>query len=58
VVPIPGTLDVARLEENTGAAALTLAGDEIARLDALEASGERETELGQNWSYGVTPPRP
>ncbi|MEU3986619.1 aldo/keto reductase [Streptomyces sp. NPDC026672] len=57
VVPIPGTLHVSRLEENTGAAALTLTAEEITRLDALPVSGERESELGHNWSYGVTPPR-
>jgi aryl-alcohol dehydrogenase-like predicted oxidoreductase len=57
VVPIPGTLHVSRLEENAGAAGLTLDAAEIARLDALPVSGERESELGHNWSYGVTPPR-
>ncbi|MFD3451944.1 aldo/keto reductase [Streptomyces sp. NPDC058691] len=57
VVPIPGTLHVSRLEENTAAAGLSLADEEIARLDALPVTGERETEMGHNWSYGVTPPR-
>jgi aryl-alcohol dehydrogenase-like predicted oxidoreductase len=57
VVPIPGTLHVSRLEENTAAATLALAADEVARLDALPVSGEREVDLGHNWSYGVTPPR-
>ncbi|MFJ4845599.1 MULTISPECIES: aldo/keto reductase [unclassified Streptomyces] len=56
VVPIPGTLHVSRLEENTGAAGLALTEEEIARLDALPVAGERESELGHNWSYGVTPP--
>jgi aryl-alcohol dehydrogenase-like predicted oxidoreductase len=55
VVPIPGTLHVSRLEENTAAAGLTLTGEEIARLDALPVSGERYGDLGNNWSYGVTP---
>jgi aryl-alcohol dehydrogenase-like predicted oxidoreductase len=58
VVPIPGTLHVSRMEENTAAAGLTLAGAEIARLDALPVTGQREIELGYNWSYGVTPPLP
>ncbi|GAA5178495.1 aldo/keto reductase [Rugosimonospora acidiphila] len=57
VVPIPGTLHVSRLEENAGAAELTLDAAEIARLDALPVTGERESELGHNWFYGVTPPR-
>ncbi|MFI5614798.1 aldo/keto reductase [Amycolatopsis sp. NPDC051903] len=56
VVPIPGTLHVSRLEENAGAAAVELTGDDLKRLDALTAVGERETVLDQNWSYGVTPP--
>jgi aryl-alcohol dehydrogenase-like predicted oxidoreductase len=58
MVPIPGTLHVSRLEENTAAAALRLSGPEIARLDALPVTGQREIELGYNWSYGVTPPLP
>ncbi|MBM9504417.1 aldo/keto reductase [Streptomyces sp. KK5PA1] len=55
VVPIPGTLHVSRLEENTAAADLVLTPEEIARLDALPVAGARESELGHNWSYGVTP---
>ncbi len=34
VLPIPGTASIAHLEENVAAAGLTLAPDEIARLDA------------------------
>ncbi len=56
VVPIPGTLHVSRLEENAAAAELTLTAEEIAVLDALTVHGERESELGHNWSYGTTPP--
>ncbi|SFE44798.1 Predicted oxidoreductase [Actinacidiphila alni] len=56
VVPIPGTLHVSRLTENAAAAQLALADEEIKRLDDLTVVGERETELGRNWSYGVTPP--
>jgi aryl-alcohol dehydrogenase-like predicted oxidoreductase len=58
VVPIPGTLHVSRLEENAAAAQLTLTSAEIARLDALPVTGERESELGYNWSLGTTPPLP
>ncbi|GLY40327.1 aldo/keto reductase [Amycolatopsis sp. NBRC 101858] len=55
VVPIPGTLHASRLEENAGAVALTLTAQDIARLDALPVSGEREGEVGDNWFDGVTP---
>jgi hypothetical protein len=58
VVPIPGTLHVARLEENSGAASLALSADELVRLDTLPVHGARETELGHNWSYGTTPTPP
>jgi aryl-alcohol dehydrogenase-like predicted oxidoreductase len=58
VVPIPGTLHVSRLEENSAAAELALTSADTARLDALPVTGEREIELGHNWSYGVTPPLP
>jgi aryl-alcohol dehydrogenase-like predicted oxidoreductase len=37
VVPIPGTKRVARLEENVGAAAVSLSGEEMAELDAALA---------------------
>jgi aryl-alcohol dehydrogenase-like predicted oxidoreductase len=56
VVPIPGTLHVARLEENAAAAALTLTDDEITRLNAMKVVGERELEISDNWLGGVTPP--
>lgn len=56
VVPIPGTLRVSRLEENAGAADLTLTEDELARLSELKVVGEREVRMDQNWSNGVTPP--
>ncbi|MFJ5265046.1 aldo/keto reductase [Streptomyces sp. NPDC088387] len=57
VVPIPGTLHVSRLEENSGAGKVTLTAEEVARLDALPVVGARETESGRNWFNGVTPPR-
>jgi aryl-alcohol dehydrogenase-like predicted oxidoreductase len=56
VVPIPGTLHVSRMEENSAATGLALTGAEMARLDALQVAGQREIELGYNWTYGVTPP--
>jgi aryl-alcohol dehydrogenase-like predicted oxidoreductase len=42
VIPIPGTKRRTRLEENAGAAALTLSAEDLAELDALPAAvGER-----------------
>ena len=38
VVPIPGTKRRTRLEENAGAAALTLSAEDLAELDALPAA--------------------
>ncbi|PRY02530.1 hypothetical protein CLV72_1011132 [Allonocardiopsis opalescens] len=55
-MPIPGTLRTARLEGNAGAARLTSSEDESARMEALSVVGERESALGDNWSYGITPP--
>jgi aryl-alcohol dehydrogenase-like predicted oxidoreductase len=50
VVPIPGTKRVARLEENAGAADVTLDADVLSELDAAfpagVAAGERYTEQG------------
>jgi len=40
---------------NAGAVALTLTAQDVARLDALPVSGEREGEAGDNWFDGVTP---
>ncbi|WP_052488574.1 aldo/keto reductase [Streptomyces sp. 150FB] len=57
VVPIPGTLRPGRLAENAGAAGLSLTEREITLLDSTSARGARETELGHNWSDGVTPPK-
>jgi aryl-alcohol dehydrogenase-like predicted oxidoreductase len=39
VIPIPGTKSVAHLEDNAGAAALTLGGDDIAELNRLFPPG-------------------
>jgi aryl-alcohol dehydrogenase-like predicted oxidoreductase len=44
VIPIPGTKRVARLEENVGALDVTLSGDDLTRLDALEPAGARYTD--------------
>ncbi len=46
LVPIPGTKRVTRLEENLGAADLTLSADQVARLSALPAaSGDRYPDM-------------
>jgi aryl-alcohol dehydrogenase-like predicted oxidoreductase len=48
IVPIPGTKRVARVEENAGAAEVSLSAEQVARLDALfdpaEVAGERYPE--------------
>ncbi len=48
VVPIPGTKRVSYLEENAGAANITLSPDDLARLDALatQTAGPRYSERG------------
>lgn len=50
VVSIPGTRDLGRLEQNAGAAAVTLTADELGTLDAIlppdAAAGGRYTEMG------------
>ena len=48
IVPIPGSTDPARIEENAGAALIALSAAEIADLDAIGASvaGERYAEGG------------
>jgi aryl-alcohol dehydrogenase-like predicted oxidoreductase len=40
-VPIPGTKRIAYLEENLGAVDVDLSSEDIARLDAVTAVGER-----------------
>ncbi|PZF59376.1 aldo/keto reductase [Curtobacterium sp. MCBD17_013] len=46
LVPIPGTKRVSRLEENLGAADLTLSGEQVARLSALPApTGDRYPDM-------------
>ena len=54
VVPIPGTKRRAYVEENIGAAAVTLDGDDLTRLDGLTASGSRYPDM--TWVDGETPP--
>ncbi|MFD7733931.1 aldo/keto reductase [Kitasatospora phosalacinea] len=45
IAPIPGTRRVARVEENTGADAVRLTGDQLARLSALPpAAGDTHNE--------------
>lgn len=50
IVPIPGTTNLGRLEENAGAAEIQLTADELSAIDAVApqgfASGERYSELG------------
>jgi aryl-alcohol dehydrogenase-like predicted oxidoreductase len=45
IVPIPGTTNIAHMEENLGAAALSFAADELKQLDAavraIRIQGER-----------------
>ncbi len=55
IVPIPGTLHISRLEENSGAVGLVLTAGEIARLNDLPVHGEKEISLGGNWFDGITP---
>jgi aryl-alcohol dehydrogenase-like predicted oxidoreductase len=54
VVPIPGTKRVAYLEENLGAVDVELSSDDLARLDAVTAVGERWVD--PSWVYRNTPP--
>jgi aryl-alcohol dehydrogenase-like predicted oxidoreductase len=56
VVPIPGTRRKAYLEQKAGAADLTLTLQELVRLNAIKIAGERESDLGNNWGFGTTPP--
>ncbi len=46
VVPIPGTKRRKYLEENLGAASLTLTSGDVAKLDDVSVSGPRYTERG------------
>ncbi|MCS5719921.1 aldo/keto reductase [Herbiconiux sp. CPCC 205763] len=46
IAPIPGTKHVTRLEENVGAAALTLTPEQLERLDAIApAAGDRYPDM-------------
>ncbi len=54
VVPIPGTKHLAYLEENIGATDVTLSDDDLARLDAVTAVGERSFD--PTWINRSTPP--
>ena len=53
VVPIPGTKRIAYLEENLGAADVELSADDLARLDAVTAVGERWVDRA--WVYRNPP---
>jgi aryl-alcohol dehydrogenase-like predicted oxidoreductase len=54
IVPIPGSTRAERVEENAGAAALTLSRDELAALEALapRVAGERYMEGGMKLVNG------
>jgi aryl-alcohol dehydrogenase-like predicted oxidoreductase len=54
VVPIPGTKRITYLEENLGAVDVHLSSDDIARLDAVTAVGERAVD--PTWINRSTPP--
>jgi len=54
VVPIPGTKRIRYLEENVGSIDVILTSDDIARLDAVHAVGERS--IDPNWINRSTPP--
>jgi aryl-alcohol dehydrogenase-like predicted oxidoreductase len=56
VVPIPGSKRRNHVEENAAAATIELTGDELARLDAIRAVGERS--LDPEWINRSTPPLP
>jgi aryl-alcohol dehydrogenase-like predicted oxidoreductase len=46
IVPIPGTRRVSRLEENAGAASVTLSPDQLARLDSIRPpAGDRYADM-------------
>jgi aryl-alcohol dehydrogenase-like predicted oxidoreductase len=48
IVPIPGTKHVERLEENTGAVAITLTADQVARLSAIQPPvGDRYADMSR-----------
>jgi aryl-alcohol dehydrogenase-like predicted oxidoreductase len=53
VVPIPGTKRRTYLEENVGAADVTLTPDDLARLDDLRPAGTRAAQA--NWTNLDTP---
>jgi aryl-alcohol dehydrogenase-like predicted oxidoreductase len=56
VVPIPGTKRVSYLEQNVGAAAVSLTADELARLDGVRVEAPRSAD--ESWINRSTPPRP
>lgn len=56
VVPIPGTKRVAYLEQNVGAAAVTLTPEDRARLAEVRVAAPRSTD--ESWINRSTPPLP
>jgi len=54
VVPIPGTKRIPCIEENLGATGVELSADDLSRLDAISAVGERTVD--PTWINRTTPP--
>ena len=54
VVPIPGTKRISYLQENLAAATVELSADDVARLDAVSAVGDRAVD--PSWVNRSTPP--
>ena len=55
-MPIPGTKRVSYLQENLAAASVELSADDLARLDAVTAVGDRAVD--PTWVNRSTPPLP
>lgn len=49
MIPIPGTKRVKYLEDNAGAAEVTLSADHLARLDGFRPVGERYAPMGMEY---------
>jgi len=56
MIPIPGTKRVPYLEENAGAAAVSLTPDDLARLDGLSARTTGPRAADPEWINRTTRP--